>query len=82
MLVYNDIDKKKCTYNGGERMKKVIRIIELVINWMFSLICIIALPVFGFHVGSILLFLLGVITLPIRWFVQLRERVHINKFAK
>lgn len=38
MLVYNDIDKKKCTYNGGESMKKAIRIIELVINWMFSLI--------------------------------------------
>ena len=37
---------------------------------------------FGFHVGPILLFLLGVITLPIHWFVQLRERVHINKFAK
>lgn len=37
---------------------------------------------FGFHVGPILLFLLAVITLPIHWFVQLRERVHINKFAK
>ena len=36
--LYNDIDKKKCTYNGGESMKKAIRIIELVINWMFSLI--------------------------------------------
>lgn len=37
-----------------------------VFNWIFSVFCILCLPVFGFHVGSILMCILGIASLPVK----------------
>ena len=36
-----------------------------VLNWIFSVFCILCLPVFGFHIGSILMCALGIVSLPV-----------------
>lgn len=41
------------------------------LNWIFSIFCILCLPVFGFHIGTILMCMLGIASLPVR---PIRER--------
>lgn len=46
-----------------------------IFNWIFSVFCIFCLPVYGFHIGSILMCLLGVISLPIGPIKELWENL-------
>lgn len=46
-----------------------------IFNWIFSVFCILCLPVYGFHIGSILMCLLGVISLPIGPIKELWENL-------
>lgn len=41
-----------------------------ILNWIFSVFCILCLPVYGFHAGSILMCLLGIVSLPIKPFKE------------
>jgi hypothetical protein len=36
-----------------------------VFNWIFAIFCILCLPVFGFHAGSVFMCLLGIVSLPL-----------------
>ena len=36
-----------------------------IFNWIFCIFCILCLPVYGFHISSILICMLGIISLPI-----------------
>ena len=40
------------------------------------------MPIYGFHIGSIVIFVLGIITLPIKFLSDLRGKIPINRFAK
>lgn len=46
-----------------------------IFNWIFSVFCIFCLPVYGFHIESILMCLLGVISLPIGPIKELWENL-------
>lgn len=46
-----------------------------IFNLIFSVFCIFCLPVYGFHIGSILMCLLGVISLPIGPIKELWENL-------
>ncbi len=59
-----------------------MKIILKILNWIFSLFCMTVLPVYGFHIGSMIILAIGIITLPIKFFVNLRSRIPLNKFAK
>ena len=37
-----------------------------VFNWIFAIFCILCLPVFGFHAGSVFMCLLGIVSLPVK----------------
>lgn len=37
-----------------------------VFNWIFSIFCILCLPVYGFHVAPILMCILGILSLPVK----------------
>lgn len=36
-----------------------------IFNWIFSVFCILCLPIYGFHAGPVLMCLLGILSLPI-----------------
>ena len=59
-----------------------MKIILKILNWIFSLFCLCVLPIYGFHIGSIVIFVLGIITLPIKFFSDLRRKIPINRFVK
>ena len=55
--------------------------VKNVINWIFSVVCLFCLPVYGLTAGSILLFLIGIISLPVSYIKELRSRLPMNRFV-
>lgn len=53
-----------------------------VLNWIFSVFCILCLPVFGFHVGSIFMCLLGIASLPIEPIREKWEKLPAHKVLR
>lgn len=37
-----------------------------IFNWIFAVFCMLCLPVYGFHPGAVLMFLLGIASLPVK----------------
>ena len=46
-----------------------------IFNWIFSVFCILCLPIYGFHAGPVLMCLLGILSLPIDPMKELWENL-------
>ena len=53
-----------------------------IFNWIFSIFCILCLPVYGFHIGSILMCLLGIASLPIDAIKGMWRKIPANKILR
>lgn len=52
---------------------------RILFNWAFSMFCLSCIIAYGFTLGSVLLFLLGLFSMPITFFKELRSKVPVNK---
>ena len=53
-----------------------------VFNWIFSVFCILCLPAYGFHIGSILMCILGIVSLPVTLFKKKWEKLPKHKILR
>lgn len=53
-----------------------------IFNWIFSVFCILCLPAFGLHIGSILMCILGIASLPIEAIRGMWENLPAHKVLR
>lgn len=53
-----------------------------IFSWIFSVFCMLCLPVYGFHIGAILMCALGIVSLPIKPMEKLWDRLPKQKVLR
>ena len=56
-------EEKQLTYH--QIMSIAEKVQKKTHDWIFAIFCILCLPVFGFHAGSVFMCLLGIVSLPL-----------------